>query len=302
LMERGTVVTVLDDLSNGSLGNLSLWLKHPHFSFINGDCLSKEDIKKAIGNCGIVFHMAANPDVRVGETDTRIHLEQNVIATHNLLEEMRKSETANVIGFASTSTVYGETTVIPTPEDYGPLKPISLYGASKLASEAFISAYCGTFDMKGAVYRLANIVGPRSRHGVIWDFIQKLVANPQELEILGDGTQTKAYLFIDDCIDAMLLGLEKAQEDFQVFNVGPEDQVNIRTIAKIVTDSMKLRDVKFRHHIAAEGGRGWKGDVKIMLLDILKLKKLGWEPKHSSFESVAEASRQILREIGYCKR
>lgn len=301
LMERGALVTVLDDLSNGSLENLSLWLKHPDFIFIKGDCLNREDIEKAIGDCRIVFHMAANPDVRVGEIDTGIHLEQNVIATHSLLEEMRKSETADVIVFASTSTVYGETTAIPTPEDYGPLKPISLYGASKLASEAFISAYCGMFSMKGVVYRLANIVGPRSRHGVIWDFIQKLIRNPQELEILGDGTQTKAYLFIDDCIDAMLLGLEKAQEDFEIFNVGPEDQVNIRTIADIVTESMKLIDVKFRYRIAAEGGRGWKGDVKIMLLDVSRLRELGWEPKRNSFESVVEASKQILTEIGYCK-
>ena len=302
LMEREAFVTVLDDLSNGSLENLSLWLKHPKFNFINGDCLNREDITKAIRRCEIVFHMAANPDVRVGETDTRIHLEQNVIATHNLLEEMRKSETANFIVFASTSTVYGETTVIPTPEDYGPLKPISLYGASKLASEAFISAYCGMFNMKGIVYRLANIVGPRSRHGVIWDFIQKLMVNPEELEILGDGTQTKAYLLIDDCIDAMLLGLEKAQEDFEIFNVGPEDQVNIRTIAKIVTENMELRDVKFRYRIAAEGGRGWKGDVKIMLLEVSRLKKLGWGPKHNSLESVVEASKQILREMGYRKQ
>ena len=302
LMEREAVVTVLDNLTNGSVVNLSRWLKHPNFNFIRGDCISEEDVKEAVRDCEIVFHMAANPDVRAGEADRRIHLEQNVLVTHRLLEEMSKSRTTKTIVFASTSTVYGEAEEIPTPEDYGPLKPISLYGASKLACEVFISAYCEMFGMKGTVYRLANIVGSRSRHGVIWDFIQKLMANPQELEILGDGTQAKAYLLVDDCIDAIFLGLEKAQQKFEIFNVGPEDNVNVKTIAKTVIESMGLRDVKFRYQLEAEAGGGWIGDVKIMLLDISKLKKLGWKPKHNSFESVVEASKQILEEIGYGKK
>jgi len=301
-MKNKNTVTVLDNLSNGSLKNLSQWLKHPDFKFLEGDCLNQEDIKKAIQDCEVVFHIAANPDVRAGETDTKIHLEQNVLATHNVLEEMRRSKTAEPIIFTSTSTVYGEAKVIPTPEDYGPLKPISLYGASKLACEAFISTYCHMFNIKGIVYRLANIVGSRSRHGVIWDFIQKLIANPKELEILGDGTQTKAYLLVDDCIDAMLIGLEKSREEFEIFNVGPEDQVNVKTIAKIIIENMGLQDVKFRYRMTAEGGRGWAGDVKIMLLDVSKIKKLGWKPKHNSYESVVEASKQILKEIGYHKQ
>lgn len=302
LMERGTTVTVLDNLSSGSKENVSRWIGHPTFALAVGDCLNPEDIEKAIQDCDVVFHLAANPDIRAGETDPKIDLEQNVLSTHHLLEEMRKSETAKTIAFTSSSTVYGEASLVPTPESYGPLKPISLYAASKLACEAFISAYCDMFDLRGIVYRFANIIGSRSRHGVIWDFTQKLTANPGELEILGDGTQAKSYLLVEDCVEAFLFGLEKAAETFEIFNVGSEDRVDVTTIARIVTDSMGLEDVDFRYKIEVEGGRGWVGDVKTMLLDISKLKKLGWRPRHNSYESVVEASKQLLTEAGYRKR
>jgi len=299
LMNHGAVVTVLDNLSNGSRENLSQWIGRPNFSFLVGDCLSREDIEKAIEDCDIVFHLAANPDVRAGKLDTRIDLEQNLIATHSVLEQMRKTETAKKMVFTSSSTVYGEATVIPTPENYGSLEPISLYGASKLACEALISAYCHMFDIRGMIYRFANIIGPRSRHGVIWDFIQRLIANPRELEILGDGRQTKSYLLVEECVEAFLVGLEKTSDRFEIFNVGSEDGVDVTTIARIVTESMGLKDVSLRYRMEVEGGRGWVGDVKVMLLDISKLKRLGWKPKHNSFGSVVEASKHLLKELGY---
>lgn len=301
LMKNGAIVTVLDNLAYGSKENLSRWLGHSNFSLTIGDCLNPGDVQKAIESCDLVFHLAANPDVRVGKIDTKIDLEQNVIATHNLLEEMRKSQTAKILAFTSSSTVYGEAAAIPTTESYGPLKPISLYGASKMACEALISAYCHMFDMRGTVYRFANIVGSRSRHGVIWDFIQKLMANPKELEILGDGTQKKSYLLVEDCIDAFLFALEKSSEIFEIFNVGSEDTVDVNTIARVITDSMGLENVSFRYRREVEGGRGWVGDVRFMLLDISKLKRVGWKPKRNSYESVVEASKQLLNEIGYCK-
>jgi len=299
LMRNGATVTVLDNLSYGSKENLGHWIGHPNLTLVIGDCLDLGDIRKAIHKCEVVFHLAANPDVRAGEVDTRIDLEQNVLSTHNLLEEMRRSEVAKTIAFTSSSTVYGEAAVIPTPESYGPLKPISLYGASKLACEAFISAYCHMFDTKGVVYRFANIVGSRSRHGVIWDFIKKLRANPRELEILGDGRQTKSYLLVEDCVEAFLLGLEKAGDRFEILNVGSEDRVNVTTIAGIVAESMGLKKVSFRYKGEVEGGRGWLGDVRSMLLDISKLKSLGWKPKHNSYESIVKASKQRLKEVGY---
>ena len=299
LMRNGLEVNVLDNLSRGSKENLSRWLENEHFKLFIGDCLRREDIRKAIEDCCIVFHLAANAEVRLGSKDTKVDLEQNVIATHNILEEMRHSDMANTIVFTSTSTVYGDASVIPTPEDYGPLKPISLYGASKLACEAMISAYSHLFDIKAVVYRFANIVGSRSRHGVIWDFIHKLTVNPRELEILGDGTQSKSYLHVSDCVEAFIVGLKTVKEGFDIFNVGSEDRVDVNTIARIVIEEMGLEDVKLRYKMDIKGGRGWLGDVKFMLLDISKLKSLGWRPRHNSAESIRLATREILTELGY---
>jgi UDP-glucose 4-epimerase len=297
LMRKGGKVTVLDNLSTGPMDNVTPWIGHPKFAFVEGDCLNREDINKAMENCGLVFHLAANPEVRVGAVDTKIDFRQNIVATRNVLEEMRASETAKRIIFTSTSTVYGDAKTLPTPEEYGPLEPISLYGASKLACEALISAYCHTFDMRGVIYRFANIVGSRSRHGVIWDFIHKLMENPQELEILGDGTQTKSYLIVEECVDALLFGLKCASERVDIHNIGTEDQVSVKEIARIVTEEMGLKDVEFRYTGGVRGGRGWIGDVKKMFLDISKLEKLGWKPRYNSAESVRTATNQILREL-----
>jgi len=198
--------------------------------------------------------------------------------------------------FTSTSTVYGEPTKIPTPEDYAPLKPISTYGASKLACEALISAYAYTYDFKAIIIRLANIIGPRSKHGVIYDFIQKLNKNPTQLEILGDGTQSKSYLYVSDCIEAMLLGLEKSTEPVEIYNVGSEDQVDVKTIAQIIIEEMGLKNVKLTFTGGVDGGRGWKGDVKNMLLDIDKIKALGWKPKHNTQQATTETIKELKRQ------
>jgi len=198
--------------------------------------------------------------------------------------------------FTSTSTVYGEPTKIPTPEDYAPLKPISTYGASKLACEALISAYAYTYDFKAIIIRLANIIGPRSKHGVIHDFIQKLNKNPTQLEILGDGTQSKSYLYVSDCIEAMLLGLEKSTEPVEIYNVGSEDQVDVKTIAQIIIKEMDLKNVKLTFTGGVDGGRGWKGDVKNMLLDIDKIKALGWKPKHNTQQATTETIKELKRQ------
>jgi UDP-glucose 4-epimerase len=301
LMKRGAEVTVLDNLSYGTRDNVARWIGHPNFTFITGDCLRSRDIRRTIDGCELVFHLVANPEVRVGAVDTRVDLEQNIIVTYTLLEEMRRSKKAKAIAFTSTSTVYGDAGLLPTPEDYGPLKPISLYGASKLACEALISAYCHMFEMRGVIYRFANIVGSRSRHGVIYDFIQKLKKNPEELEILGDGRQTKSYLLVEDCVDALLFGLEHAKEMVDIFNIASEDQIDVTTIAKVVIGEMGLQDVRLRYTGGVQGGRGWIGDVKVMLLDISKLKKLGWRPKHNSLESVRIATTLLLKELGYRK-
>jgi len=269
-------VTVIDNLSSGKREYVN-----PKADFIEANLLT-DRIEDFFGEKNIVFHLAANPDVRIGAKNTKIHLEQNLMVTYKVLEVMRKKGVKNIV-FTSSSTVYGEAP-IPTPEDYGPLIPISLYGASKLACEALICSYCYTFDFQAWIYRFANVVGERSNHGVIYDFINKLRANPEELEILGNGDQTKSYIYIDDCVEAMLYGL-KANEKVNIFNIGSEDQITIKEIAETVGEEMGLKpQLKY-----TGGERGWKGDVPIMLLSIEKLKSLGWRPRCSSSEAVRRA-------------
>ncbi len=290
LLNLGNQVTVIDNLSSGKMEFLKAHAGDPNFKFVKLDILEKEKLKKTIAEANMIYHLAANPDVRLGADDTRVHLEQNIIATYNLLEVMRINKLKNIV-FTSTSTVYGEATIIPTLEDYGPLIPISLYGASKLACEALITSYCHTFEMNSWIFRFANIVGARSTHGIIVDFINKLKKDPGSLEILGDGQQRKSYLHVSDCIDAMLFAVENSHEMANIFNIGSDDTINSTRIGEIVVREMGLENVKFSY---TGGKRGWKGDVPRMLLSIDKLKSLGWKPSHDSQSSVLEAARSAL--------
>lgn len=292
-------VTVIDNLSNGSLRNIESWLDNEHFSFIKGDLKEPQTSEKAAKDAELVFHLAANPEVRVGETDPSIHFEENLVATFRLLEALRKQGSARVIVFTSTSTVYGEALRLPTPEDYGPSIPISTYGATKLGSEALIDAYAHTFDLRGLIFRLANIVGPRGTTGVVVDFVKKLRANPKRLEILGDGSQKKSYLYIDDCIDAISFATNEflnSNERIKVYNVGAPDSVTVARIAEIVAEEMSLSDVEFVFTGGVNGGRGWRGDVKTMLLSTERLLKQGWRPKYGSEEAVRLAARKLVEE------
>jgi UDP-glucose 4-epimerase len=299
LMVDGKKVTVFDNLSNGSLKNLKRWLGNARFRFIKGDLKNPNDVEKAVEGIELVFHLAANPEVRVGETDPSIHFQENLVATFNLLEAMRKCASAKTFVFASTSTVYGEAEVIPTPEDYGPSIPISTYGASKLGCEALASSYAHTFGLHTLILRVANVVGSRATHGVIIDFIKKLEANPRKLEILGDGTQKKSYLHTEDCINAILHITHQFLEEkkkVDAYNIGSVDQIEIKRIAEIVAEQMSLRDVEFIFTGGVDGGRGWLGDVKIMHLSIDKLMKTGWKPKYNSEQAVRLAVQVILKE------
>ncbi len=297
LMVDGKNVTVLDNLSNGSLKNLERWLGNERFKFIKGDLKKPRDAEKAVRGNELVFHLAANPEVRLGETDPSVHFQENLVATFNLLEAVRKSASAKTFVFASTSTVYGEASVLPTPEDYGPSIPISTYGASKLGCEAIASSYAHTFGLRTLILRVANVVGSRANHGVIIDFINKLETDPKRLEILGDGTQKKSYLHIEDFIDATLHVTSRFLDDgnkADVYNVGSVDHVEVKKIAEIVADEMGLQDVKFVFTGGVEGGRGWLGDVKIMHLSIEKLLKTGWKPRYGSEEAVRFAVQTLL--------
>lgn len=296
LVTSGADVSIFDNLTSGTLQNINQCLENPNLTFIEGDLLNLSGIKKLEHNrLNLVFHLAANPEVRIGSTHPEVHFKQNVVATHNLLEIIRKVRTSlTTLVFTSTSTVYGEPETIPTPENYAPLKPISTYGASKLASEALISAYSHTYGFKAIILRLANTIGSRSQHGVSYDFFQKLRDNPEKLEILGDGTQTKSYLYITDCIKAIETALKTAKNGVEIYNVGSEDQISVTRIAQIVTEEMGLENVELTCTGGVDGGRGWKGDVKNMLLDISKLKARGWKPEHNSEQAITKTVRHLI--------
>jgi len=292
LMETGNQVRVIDNLASGQLSNLDRWMDHQGFEFIEGDLLERDASLEAVEGCSQVFHLAANPEVQANKADPEEHFRQNIEATYSLLEAIAELGGVELLVFASTSTVYGEATVLPTPEGYGPTKPISMYGASKLACEALISAYASMHGFKAVIYRLANVVGPRSNHGVIWDFVGKLRGSPGELEVLGDGTQSKSYLYIDDCVDGFLEGVESV-EQVAVFNIGSMDRTSVLRIAEIVKEEAGQPEAMIRLTGGVDGGRGWKGDVKLMHLDTASLRRLGWAPRYSSEEAVRLTARAV---------
>ena len=298
LLSSGLEVIGFDNLSSGSRANLEGAMRNARFRFLEGDLSDVEATTRALGESELVFHLAADPEVRLGAEDPDSHFRQNLKATYNLLEAIRSRRARTRLVFASSSTVYGEPTGIPTPEEYGPLLPISVYGATKLGCEALTTAYTELLPFQVIVFRFANVVGARAKHGVIHDFIMKLQANSHVLEVLGDGSQTKSYMYIDDCVDVFLKPLDAAfwQKPAELYNIGSEDWINVMRIAEIVVESMGLRDVSIRT-TQPHGGRAWRGDVGKMQLDIAKIKELGWKPKHNSEEAVRFAAEQLIREL-----
>ena len=293
LIKKNNKVTVYDNLSSGNKKFLEKHFKNNNFKFIEGDLLDLKLLIKEISNHDVIFHIAANPFVRLGEKQTRLDLDQGGIATYNILESMRKNNIKKIV-FSSSSVVYAETPPINIPETYGPTLPISLYGAGKLAAEGLISAFCGTFDFQAWIYRFANIVGIRGTHGVIVDFIDKLRKNPNELEILGDGRQQKPYLHVTDIVEAIIYGFENSNDQINLFNVGCNSNTTVTKIAKMVVEEMDLKDVKFNY---TGGKRGWAGDVPRFQLDPSKLNKLGWKASYSSDEAVRKAIRETLDNV-----
>lgn len=289
LLADGHNVVVFDNMTSGKMEFIAHHLNEPQFKLINGDMLQPDQVIEACNDVEMVFHLAANPDVRIGSSNTRTHFDQNILATYNLLDAMHKQKVRE-IAFTSSSTIYGEATVIPTPEHYGPLIPISMYGASKLACEAMVTAYCHTFDMKSWIFRFANIIGDRGTHGIIVDFIHKLKKDAAHLEILGDGKQSKSYLHVRECVDAMMFVVNKGADQVNIYNIGSEDIISATRIGEIVAEEMKLSP----EFVYTGGPQGWKGDVPKMMLSIERLKLLGWRPAMGSEENVRETVRSLL--------
>lgn len=292
LVKEGHEVTVYDNFSSGKMKFIEHHLNKDYFRLVKADLLDNDVLEREIEGHDVVFHLAAIPDVRLGASRPDV-FKTDVMATYNLLDAMRKHDITSIV-FSSSSTVYGEAPPIPLREDFGPLLPISIYGSAKLACEGLISAFCHTFDMRGWIFRFANVVGSRCTHGVIYDFINKLRKNPSELLILGDGKQRKSYLYIDDCIDGILFGFEKSREQINLFNLGTDGATEVNEIARMVVKEMGLKDVTFRY---TGGERGWKGDVPRFQFDISKIRSLGWEPKYNSDDAVRKAIKDLLEEI-----
>jgi UDP-glucose 4-epimerase len=289
LVAQGNEVLVIDSLCAGRRECIARHIDNGAARFVRADLLDN-GWQEHIDGADRLFHLAADPDVRQSAINPDPTMQNNIMATYRVLEAMRRYKVTELV-FTSTSTVYGDATVIPTPEDYAPLLPISVYGASKLACEALISSYCYSFGMKSWIYRFANIVGERSGHGVITDFIRKLRENPAELEILGDGKQAKSYLEVHECVAAMLFAL-RTRGTVNIFNIGSEDWIDVKSIAEIVAEEMHLPDVKFRF---TGGERGWVGDVPRMQLSIERIKGKRWKPELGSRESVRLAARDLVR-------
>jgi UDP-glucose 4-epimerase len=289
LISQDYNVTVFDNLSSGKKEFISHHQDDKNFLFVKADLLDRKKLEEKIKDHDIVFHIAANPDVRSGADDPSM-AEKDIQATYNLLDAMRKTNVKKIV-FSSSSVIYGETPAKPLPEDCGPLLPISVYGAAKLASEGLISSFAHTFDMQAWMFRFANVVGIRGTHGVIVDFINKLKKNPHELEILGDGMQKKPYLYVTECVDGIMHGFMHSDEQLNVFNLGVESATQVTRIGELVVEEMGLENVEFKY---TGGKRGWKGDIPHFQFDISKIKKLGWTPRLSSDEAVRKAIREIL--------
>jgi UDP-glucose 4-epimerase len=297
LLNQRYKVVVLDNFSNGKMENIQHLLNNPSLTIAKQDLKRPQKLGQIVNTSDTIFHLAANPEVKIGETEPKTHFEENILATFNLLEATRKNGKQKTIVFTSTSTVYGEAKLVPTPEDYAPLIPISTYGASKLACEALITSYAYTFNHRALILRLANVIGPRSNHGVIVDFIRKIRANPRELTILGDGKQEKSYMYISDCIEAikhLTKTFSRSSQKVDVFNVGSKDKVTVAQIAKTVSEEMNTPRIEYKFTGGVDGGRGWKGDVKIMQLSIDKLVRTGWKPSHSSKQAVKLAAKALI--------
>ena len=296
LVGEGIETKILDNFATGRKDNLLGCIDKQNFSLFDLDLGKLGSQEDYLENVEVVFHMAADPEVRTGYDNPKNSFEQNIVNTFNLLQRIKHSKVKKIV-FASSSSVYGDAKILPTNEEYGPLCPISHYGASKLACEAIVSSFCYNYDIDGIILRPANVIGSRGRHGLIWDLVHKLKNDKNRLEVLGDGKQTKSFINISDMIKGILQSMKKGENGVEIFNVGSEDGVEIINVAKIVCKNMKLPNIEIFTTGGIENGRGWKGDIKIAHLDISKLKNMGWQPKLSSLEAADVTSQEIIAEV-----
>jgi len=281
LLAAGFSVVGYDNFTTGQREFIAGALQHPEFKLVEGDVLDPAALAAAMAGCDIVFHLAANADVRFGLQHPRKDLEQNTIATFNVLEAMRTSGVTN-IAFSSTGSIYGEAEVFPTPETAPFPVQTSLYGASKLAGEGLIMAYCEGFKFRSWIFRFVSILGERYTHGHVFDFYRQLLADPTRLAVLGDGKQQKSYLYVHDCIDAILHALKHAPDGVNVLNLGTSEYCQVNDSIGWITGHLGLKP-----QLSYSGGsQGWVGDNKFIFLDTARIRALGWQPKLTIREGI----------------
>ena len=294
LVEAGCEVTVYDNLTRG-INWVEPHVRGGRINFVQADLLDRDHVREAMAGTRFVWHLGGNTDIPAGLKNTELDIKHAVVATHHVLEAMRHHGIRPMV-FTSSGAVYGKATISPTPESYGPLMPLSLYGAGKLACEGMISAYCEMFGLRARIFRLGNAIGARMGHSCICDFVKKLSKNSQEMEILGDGSGAKNYFLVDECIDGMMFIITRAfgQQDpaCDIVNVGTSSSASVMTIVRILLEEMGLRDVRFRY---TGGAEGWPGDQATVYLDVRKVNALGWSAQHTSEEAIRLAVQQYLQ-------
>ena len=291
LLSKNNTVIVADKLIMGSK-NIEHFSQNTRFKFYEMELANQDNVDKLFkdNKIDIVYHMAANSDISKSANDTSIDFNDTLLTTRVLLESMRKNNVKNIF-FASTSAVYGEMPDIVLNEETGGLKPVSYYGGAKLASEALISSYVSMCDMNAVIFRFPNVIGPRLTHGVVYDFVKKLRNNPKELEILGNGTQCKPYIYVTDLVNAIVKLTEQFEPGVEIFNISVlSEGTSVTHIAEIVVDVLGLSDVEFKY---TGGDRGWKGDVPRFKYDISKVLATGWKPEYTSDEAVRKAAQSL---------
>lgn len=290
LLKAGHEVVAYDNLSTGFARFLDDARRNPAFRFAQSDVLDTTALAAAMKGCDFVFHLSANADVRFGTRQPQRDLDQNTRAAFSVLEAMRQAGVRR-IGFSSTGAIYGDTPVIPTPEDAPFPIQTSLYGASKLAGEGMIQAYCEGFGFQGYIFRFVSILGERYHHGHIYDFYKALKADPTRMRVLGNGQQKKSYLYVQDCIDALLTAIEKARDKVNVFNLGADEYSSVNQSIAWICERLKIRP-----KLEYEGGdRGWVGDSPMIYLDCRRMKALGWQPKTSIRDGVLQTLEYLVQ-------
>jgi UDP-glucose 4-epimerase len=291
LLEAGHTIVGFDNFSTGQIEFLKSALQSPNFRLVRGDLLDSDLLTHAMRGCDFVFHLAANADVRFGLEHPRKDLDQNTIATSNVLEGMRISGISR-IAFSSTGSVYGETRVFPTPEDAPFPLQTSLYGASKLAAEAMISAYCEGFGMQAWIFRFVSILGERYTHGHVLDFYAQLRQHPVRLDVLGNGRQRKSYLYVQDCLDAIMMAIAHAGERVNIFNLGADEYCDVNDSIGWISEHLQVKP-ELRY---AGGDRGWVGDNPFIFLDCSRIRSLGWKPQLSIREAILKTLQFLQSE------